>query len=512
MNNFVRQFVDYCQYQVRSAPYWRTGMEIYLVGDDLLHVSSPTECTGFAATHSGWIEMRIVTRDDPPSEIADEWDAVSETTLWCPGGVLSVYSMMGSTTDELVGLPVPPGLIRVRAHARNRIHESVRTDEDPPEQHELLVWPVSEEIGPRTLRTDGTRRDWEQKRAKAAEYAMLDVIRPYDTHEERDPDLPRVTVVRRWAVPFPVAEAMRALEGRLPVGDREVQLARTAGNTMAWRWASASAALPDDEPSTVRLEAGDGELTIRHEGVIGRHAVMLGLVWDHLLQKDPDALPAWEPVLRARAAEAAERVENNRRLRAQQEAQSWGGTAPTDILRALSGNARALARLDRPLLDRLAAMPADHQREIAVWAARRAMRVAGLERIGWIAEALEAVEAGGPLPEALTRDHGQAAFRRLLDDPAVPHTVITLPGGPSNFLQQSAAFPALLVLALENPLAAAVDAVHTAAVAHGQDRYAAFLAEVPVRRAGGDNDAQRAGADPAAGPVTATDRTGRLEP
>lgn len=88
MNNFVRQFVDYCQCQVRSAPYWRTGMEIYVIGDDLLHVSSPTECTGFAATHTGWIEMRVVTRDDPPSEIADEWDAISETTLWCPRGVL----------------------------------------------------------------------------------------------------------------------------------------------------------------------------------------------------------------------------------------------------------------------------------------------------------------------------------------------------------------------------------------------------------------------------------------
>ena len=99
MNNFVRQFVDYCQYQVRSAPYWRTGMEIYVVGDDLLHVSSPTECTGVAATHTGWIEMRVVTRDDPPREIADEWYAVSETTLWCPRGVLSVHSMMGITTD-----------------------------------------------------------------------------------------------------------------------------------------------------------------------------------------------------------------------------------------------------------------------------------------------------------------------------------------------------------------------------------------------------------------------------
>jgi hypothetical protein len=482
VDSFVRQFVDYCQYQVRSAPYWRTGMGIYLVGDNLLHVSSPTECTGFAATHTGWIEMRVVTCDGPPNEFAGKWDAISETTLWCPRGVLSVHSMMGSTTDELAELPVSPGLIRVRVHARNLIYESIRTDEDPPEQHELLVWPVTEEAGTRTLRTTGSRRQWEQKPAKAAEYAMLDVIRPYDTHEERDdPDLPRVTVVRRWTTPFSAVEAIRALEGRLPVGDREVHLIRIADDTIEWRWAAAAALLPDDEPSIVRINAGDdGELTIRHEGVIGRHAIMLGLIWDHLLEKAPDSLPAWEPVLRARAAEEAERIEAGRRLRAEQEMKSWGGTPPTERLqKLLSGNARAFARLDRPLLDRLAALPASRQREIAVWAARRAMRAAGLEQIGSIAEALEAAEAGGQLPAAFTENYGQAAYLRVWEDPATPHTVITLPDGTPNFRQQSVAFPALLSLVLKDPLAAAVDAVYTAAIAHGKDGYAAFLAEVP---------------------------------
>jgi hypothetical protein len=192
--------------------------------------------------------------------------------------------MMGSTTEELVNLPVRPGLVRVRAHARNRLHEGVRTDDDPPEQHELLVWPVTEDIGPRTLRKDGTHREWEQKRAKASEYAMLDVIRPSDTHEEKDPDLFRVGVVRRWAVPMPVAEAMRSLPERLPVGDREVRLTRTGADALVWQRASATATLPDDEPSIVRPEARGGEVTIRHEGVIGRHAVMLGIIWDHLLE------------------------------------------------------------------------------------------------------------------------------------------------------------------------------------------------------------------------------------
>ncbi|GAA0581846.1 hypothetical protein GCM10010172_78600 [Paractinoplanes ferrugineus] len=475
----MRQFVDYCQYQVRSAPYWRTGMPIYLVGDELLHVSSPTECTGFAATHTGWIEMRVVVRDAPPAEgdpvgDADDWDAISETTLWSPQGVLSVHSMMGSTAEEFAGLSVPPGLIRLRAHARNLIHESVRTDDDPPEQHQLLVWPVTEDVGPRTRRAAGTRREWEQKRAKAAEYAMLDVIRPYDTHEERDPDdLPRVAVVRRRP-----AEAVPVLPDRLPVGDLEVHLTPTAEGTLSWRWASTTEELPDQEASTVRLAVVDGELTLRHEGVTGRHAILLGLVWDHLLD-DPAGRPAWEPVLRAQAAEKAERAERNRRLRAEHEANSWGGTPPTDRLRALTGQALSFARLDRPLLDRLAELPADRQRQIAVWAARRAMRVAGMEQIGWIAEALAAVEAGERLPAAFTDDHGQAVSRRLYADPAIPHTVIKFPGGPSNFRQQSVAFPALLALADDDPLAAVIDAVYTAATAHGEPAHLAFLAEVP---------------------------------
>ena len=112
------------------------------------------------------------------------------------------------------------------------------------------------------------------------------------------------------------------------------------------------------------------------------------------------------------------------------------------------------------------------------WAARRAMRVAGLERIGWIADALAAAEADRPLPRPFTEQSGTAAFNRLLSDPEVPHTTITLRLAPKTFgtrrvtevLQQAAAFPALIALANDDPLAAAIDAVYNAAIAHGDDR------------------------------------------
>ncbi len=362
---FVRQFVDYCQYQVRSAPYWRTGMHIHLVGDELLHVGSPTECTGFAATHTGWIQLRVIVLDGPPEPAGDDWEAISEMTLWSPHGRLSVHSMMGSTTDELSAIAVPAGLVRVRAHARNRVHESVRTDTDPPEQHELLVWPVAEDVGPRTLRAGPTRREREIKTDQAAEYAMLDVIRPYDKHEELDPDLPRVSVRRRGQLPPP---------GRLPVGAFAVELTRIDDDTLEWRWVPEDGFPPDDRPSIVRREGAE----ICHRGLTGRHAIMLGLVWDHLLSKDPDAPPAWEPVLQARAAEQREQDERRRRQAAEREARDWGGTPPTDTLRAAGGDARSLARMDRPLLDRLDALPPARQREVARRAGRFPSAVAGV--------------------------------------------------------------------------------------------------------------------------------------
>jgi hypothetical protein len=46
-------------------------------------------------------------------------------------------------------------------------------------------------------------------------------------------------------------------------------------------------------------------------------------------------------------------------------------------------------------------------------------------------------------------------------------------------LQQAAAFPALITLANDDPLVAAIDAVYSAAVAHGDDRDR-FLVEAHI--------------------------------
>ncbi|MFC3383772.1 hypothetical protein [Couchioplanes azureus] len=285
-----------------------------------------------------------------------------------------------------------------------------------------------------------------------------------------------MTVVRHCPAPVELPT------GVLPAGDLQVRLERLDDETVTWSWECADepifptplTTLPDERPSTVRLTSGPDGFTLRHEGVRGRHAAALGMIWDRLLDA-PGSYP-WMDTLRAQAAEATELAEKYRRLQAERDAEQWGGPPPPEHIRRTYCQAQQLARIDRLLLDRIDALPPARQREVARWAARRALRVAGLEQIGWIADAL-AADADRPLPPLLT-DHS-AAFQRLMADPEVPHTTVTLdshpnaigvPPGGINIRQQSVAFAALIALASDNPLVAAIDAVYNAAVAHGDDR------------------------------------------
>jgi hypothetical protein len=178
------------------------------------------------------------------------------------------------------------------------------------------------------------------------------------------------------------------------------------------------------------------------------------------------------------------RAERSRLLQAERDARRWGGSPPSDRLRRLPGQARSLARVDRALLDRLEALPGERQREIACWAARRALRVAGPERIAWVSGALADAEAGRALPVAVTEQGGAPAFQRSPSDPEVPHTTVPYrhgagssgASGVSRILRQAVAFPALLALANDDPLAAVVDAVDNAVLSYG-DEDGRFLTE-----------------------------------
>lgn len=367
MTDWARLDVSYCQYEVTTVP-GVTGLGIHTIGDTLLQVGGPSRLTGFCGIHTGPIEARLRVLPEPPTQIDAGWDAISEATLWSPSGRLSVIGLMGGVAEALVDVAVPRGLIRIRVHARHRLHETVRTDDDPPEQHELHVWAAREETPWRTVLAGPERRGWEQKPEKAAEWAMLSLVPrpstrpailpplPPDPYDD-DTGLARVTVVRHRPAPVGLPVVV------LPVGDLQVRLERIDAGSLRWSWETADApifpepltTLPDDEPTTVRLTTGTDGVTLRHEGVRGRHAAALGLIWDHLL--DGTVTYPWVETLRERAAEATARTEELRRFRAEQEAERWGGPPPLSRVRELRGQAQPLAHLDRRLLDRIDALP-----------------------------------------------------------------------------------------------------------------------------------------------------------
>ena len=314
----------------------------------------------------------------------------------------------------------------------------------------------------------------------------------------------RVLVRRRRSMPAAAAQAFLSRPGHhlgaiadgadlvLSAGPLRIRLSdvtTTDGFSARWRWdgAGSGTSVPDGVDTTVgiRVEphpangaatttaAAVADVTLTHDGVRASDAILLGMVWDYLLEYGENvarggaATPlSWTPVFRAEAAEAATRADASRRRAAAADARRWGGTPPVERLRQLSVNVRGLSRLDRPLLDALAEASPESQRALARWAAREACTVAGLATIDWIASGLAALDRGEPLPPPF--DDQAIAFQRLLADGRVPSTTVTIPSGTVTN-QQAIALPAVHAAAYDDPLAAAVDTVFFAALAYGEN-------------------------------------------
>jgi hypothetical protein len=168
----------------------------------------------------------------------------------------------------------------------------------------------------------------------------------------------------------------------------------------------------------------------------------------------------WERGAPARLAEAAEKI---------REARDWGGTAPSDRLREAGPGCWDLARIDRALLDDLAAQTPEKQRAIAEWAVVRVLRDAGLSEIDWIAAGITAIQAGQGLPDHLR----PLPFDRLFSDPQVPRTTVVGTRGET-ISHQAFALPVLKAADYSDPLAAAGAAVATGAAALGREFQSLF--------------------------------------
>jgi hypothetical protein len=210
------------------------------------------------------------------------------------------------------------------------------------------------------------------------------------------------------------------------------------------------------------------------------------LDWEDYVEQAEDGVyrsfelpPPLTPEEKAEAERQAQLAEEQRRdeRRLAEELAYWGGTLPSERIRAIAGRARAMVRLDVGLSEAIAAASPDTQRSIARWAARRAYEVAGIDQLDWVVPALLALDQGRELPPPFdVREH---VWSMLRGDPRVPRsTVVSLDGRIPNMLRPFMAVPALFDAAGPEPLEAALKALHTAAVAFGRDEYHGLLEEV----------------------------------
>lgn len=181
---------------------------------------------------------------------------------------------------------------------------------------------------------------------------------------------------------------------------------------------------------------------------------------------------------RARADKEAREARELREAEAREEVRSWGGRAPTDELRGWGHRGAALARLDRDLVDRLAALGPDGLRSVATLAATRACARADILDRAWVVAALDRVTRGESLPEPWS-DFGSVWDTLYPPRPGiVPVATIGLaadhPPIPRN--PAAAAIEAVLNAADPHPGAAAAGAV--LGLCAGGDDLGTCLAEV----------------------------------
>jgi len=190
--------------------------------------------------------------------------------------------------------------------------------------------------------------------------------------------------------------------------------------------------------------------------------------WHENARRQPPPPTPEQKAEAQRLAAAAAREAQERRV-LEYETKRWGGRLPSERIRALHGNAEAAALLDTDLAEDLAKAPEEDQLRVARWIARRTIAEAGLADIVWIAEALDAVDAGESLPPSF--DDVRTVWDRLWSDPEVPVTVVTtVDGRIDNLRQQAAAVPAVFALGTDDRLCAALEAFFAAATTFGQGR------------------------------------------
>lgn len=186
----------------------------------------------------------------------------------------------------------------------------------------------------------------------------------------------------------------------------------------------------------------------------------------------PPPPPTAQELAEARARQEEEDRRAALAAAARTEAIQWGGRPPTDELRAWGSPAAQLAYQDRALLDDLATLTPEQQREVALWAARRACDRAGVAERPAVVEALRRVGRDEPVAP-LWQEWSSAWDAVFPPEPGeVVETIVTIHAGSGHVRPAAPEMAAVgAVMAVTDPhpgraVAGAVDYLgHSLAVA-----------------------------------------------
>jgi hypothetical protein len=176
----------------------------------------------------------------------------------------------------------------------------------------------------------------------------------------------------------------------------------------------------------------------------------------------PPPPPTSGEVAAAEAREAAEQAREWERQVRQRDLTTWGGTEPSETLRAVGAEATVLARTNRALAEDLAALAPDTLRQVAHWAARTACERAGAGNLDWGA-ALDALARGQALPAPF--DDHRAAWSTLYPSSLIVTRRVGTPPPRTTIAPPAAALAAVFMAANVSPAIAAFGALNQAVAA-----------------------------------------------
>ena len=199
---------------------------------------------------------------------------------------------------------------------------------------------------------------------------------------------------------------------------------------------------------------------------------------DRIVREQSKAATAWHHANAVRplaAQEQQERDRENAELQQAEDHRLWGDRIPNARLRANDSMSRGfLEQLDLDVVFALSEVEDGVQRQVAAWAALRAMDLAGFTDLPALAPAVAALRRGEPVPPPFDT----AGYMWRMFENAVPPTSAKVPpSGDEEQSQQNWAIAAIFETAHDDSFSAAYSALACAACVHGMD-YPRLLAEL----------------------------------